>query len=135
MEPMSELPDFETAYRAVQGRDPRFDGRLYLGVNADGIYCRPLRPRVAPKPANVPLLRDGGCCRVAGWVPGLQTVPPRRNAGQSCLCGPPVVTWSPGRMRLVADGTVDEARRSPAWPPSCTSVNATSTAASWREVG
>ena len=87
MEPMSELPDFETAYRAVQGRDPRFDGRLYLGVTSTGIYCRPVLPGADPQAGERPLLRDGGCCS-RGGVPGLQTVPPRRTAGQSCL-GPP----------------------------------------------
>ena len=30
--------------RARQTRDPRFDGRFYIGVLTTGIYCRPICP-------------------------------------------------------------------------------------------
>src|SRR4051794_41870178 len=66
MEPMSELPDFETAYRAVQGRDPRFDGRLYLGVTSTGIYCRPSCPARTPKPENVRFYATAAAAVAAG---------------------------------------------------------------------
>lgn len=32
----------EAAYAALQARDARFDGRLFVGVTSTGIYCRPV---------------------------------------------------------------------------------------------
>jgi hypothetical protein len=33
--------DSDVCYRALQARDPRFDGRLFVAVTSTGIYCRP----------------------------------------------------------------------------------------------
>jgi AraC family transcriptional regulator, regulatory protein of adaptative response / DNA-3-methyladenine glycosylase II len=49
--PTSAWPD-EQAYRAISGRDPRFDGRLFVGVLSTGIYCRPSCPARTPRPEN-----------------------------------------------------------------------------------
>ena len=126
MEPMSELPDFETAYRAVQGRDPRFDGRLYLGVTSTGIYCRPVLPGADPQAGERPLLR--------------RRRPPqsRRGSGPASAAGPTPcraagawdhrATWSPGRCAWSPTEPSTRAA-SPGWPRSCTSASATCTAA------
>ncbi|MEO6822857.1 MAG: Ada metal-binding domain-containing protein, partial [Candidatus Nanopelagicales bacterium] len=45
--------DIEAAYRALQSRDRRFDGRIWVGVTSTGIYCRPVCPAQTPKRANV----------------------------------------------------------------------------------
>lgn len=37
-------------HRALATRDPRFDGRFFVGVISTGIYCRPICPARAPKP-------------------------------------------------------------------------------------
>ncbi len=34
--------DAAAAYRALQARDARFDGRLFVGVTSTGVYCRPV---------------------------------------------------------------------------------------------
>src|ERR1700745_3012322 len=39
-------------YRALQTRDARFDGRLFVGVISTGIYCRPTCPARTPKFEN-----------------------------------------------------------------------------------
>lgn len=39
--PADTLPP-DAAYAALQARDARFDGRLYVGVTSTGIYCRPV---------------------------------------------------------------------------------------------
>ncbi|MBV8829610.1 MAG: hypothetical protein JO217_05040 [Acidobacteriaceae bacterium] len=39
-----ELPDPEICYRALESRDSRFDGLLFVGVTSTGIYCRPICP-------------------------------------------------------------------------------------------
>lgn len=44
--------DPDAAYRAISGRDPRFDGRLYVGVVSTGVYCRPSCPARTPRPEN-----------------------------------------------------------------------------------
>ena len=79
--------DFETAYRAVQGRDPRFDGRLYLGVTSTGIYCRPSCPARTPKPANVRFYATAAAAVAAGFR-ACKRCRPDALPGQSCL-GPP----------------------------------------------
>jgi hypothetical protein len=48
-----ELPDREVCYRALQSRDPRFDGLLFVGVTSTGIYCRPVCPARTARYENV----------------------------------------------------------------------------------
>jgi AraC family transcriptional regulator, regulatory protein of adaptative response / DNA-3-methyladenine glycosylase II len=59
--------DFDTNYRAVQARDTRFDGRLYLGVTSTGIYCRPSCPARTPKPENVRFYSTAAAAVAAGF--------------------------------------------------------------------
>ncbi len=40
--------DPETCHRALDARDPRFDGLFYVGVSTTGIYCRPVCPARRP---------------------------------------------------------------------------------------
>ncbi|MFZ0324812.1 MAG: AlkA N-terminal domain-containing protein [Actinomycetes bacterium] len=48
------MTDDETIlYRAVSGRDPRFDGRFVFAVTSTGIYCRPSCPARTPRQENV----------------------------------------------------------------------------------
>lgn len=39
----------EACYRALQARDPRFDGRFFTAVTTTGVYCRPICPARTPK--------------------------------------------------------------------------------------
>lgn len=45
--------DPDACYRALESRDARFDGRLFVGVTSTGIYCRPVCPARTPKRENV----------------------------------------------------------------------------------
>ena len=45
--------EFERCYRAVDSRDPRFDGWFVTTVTSTGIYCRPSCPAITPKRANM----------------------------------------------------------------------------------
>ncbi|MGH9078994.1 MAG: Ada metal-binding domain-containing protein, partial [Acidimicrobiales bacterium] len=47
------IEDFERCYRAVQSRDPRFDGWFFTAVTSTRIYCRPSCPARTPMRANV----------------------------------------------------------------------------------
>lgn len=45
--------DFDRCYRAVQAKDPRFDGWFVTAVLTTKIYCRPSCPVRAPFARNV----------------------------------------------------------------------------------
>jgi AraC family transcriptional regulator of adaptative response / DNA-3-methyladenine glycosylase II len=96
--------DFDACYRAVSGRDARFDGRFVTCVTSTGIYCRPSCPALTPKATNVRFLPTAAAAQRAGF--------------RACLrCRPDAVPGDPqwsyrtdvaGRaMRLIADGVVD----------------------------
>jgi len=97
--------DFERCYRAVESRDPRFDGWFITAVRTTGIYCRPSCPTpVRPKRENVSFYPTAAAAQLAGY--------------RACKrCRPDASPGSPewnvrgdlvGRaMRLIADGTVD----------------------------
>jgi AraC family transcriptional regulator of adaptative response / DNA-3-methyladenine glycosylase II len=96
--------DFERCYRAVQSKDPRFDGWFFTAVTSTGIYCRPSCPAMTPKRANVRFYATAAAAQLAGF--------------RACKrCRPDAAPGSPewdtradviGRaMRLIADGTVD----------------------------
>ncbi|WP_188037514.1 bifunctional transcriptional activator/DNA repair enzyme AdaA, partial [Actinotalea sp. JY-7885] len=59
--------DHDIAYRAVQGRDPRFDGRLFVAVVSTGIYCRPSCPSRTPRPENCRFHTTAAACVAAGF--------------------------------------------------------------------
>ena len=98
------IEDFEACYRAVQGRDRRFDGIFYVAVRSTGIYCRPSCPARTPTAANVTFHRSAAAAHRAGY-----------RACKRCL--PDATPGSPdwdrtgdvaGRvMRLINDGVVD----------------------------
>ena len=59
--------DFDTCYRAVLARDPRFDGRFFTAVTSTGIYCRPVCPARTPARANMRFFRHPGAAEAAGF--------------------------------------------------------------------
>ena len=96
--------DEERWWRAVQGRDPRFDGWFVLGVLTTGIYCRPSCPARTPKRDNVRFHPSAAAAQAAGL-----------RACKRCRpdASPGTPAWD-GRsdlaaraMRLIADGVVD----------------------------
>ena len=64
--------EFENARRS---RDPRFDGRFFIGVLTTGIYCRPICPARIPKKENVQLYRSAASAFEAGFRPCLRCRP------------------------------------------------------------
>jgi len=99
------IVDFERCYRAVESRDPRFDGWFITAVKTTGIYCRPSCPTpVRPKRENVSFYPTAAAAQLAGF--------------RACKrCRPDASPGSPewnvrgdlvGRaMRLIAEGIVD----------------------------
>jgi AraC family transcriptional regulator of adaptative response / DNA-3-methyladenine glycosylase II len=96
--------DFERCYRAVSGRDRRFDGWFYTAVTSTGIFCRPSCPARTPHRRNVRFYRSAAAAAGAGF--------------RACMrCRPDAVPGSPEwdvrgdvvarAMRLIGDGVVD----------------------------
>ncbi|WP_427174238.1 DNA-3-methyladenine glycosylase 2 family protein [Arthrobacter sp. 92] len=96
--------DFWQRYRAIDARDPRFDGQFYTAVRTTGIYCRPSCPARTPKAANVTFYETSAAAHDAGY-----------RACKRCL--PEAVPGTPawnfrsdvaGRaMRLINDGVIN----------------------------
>jgi AraC family transcriptional regulator of adaptative response / DNA-3-methyladenine glycosylase II len=98
------LPDADVCYRAVTGRDPRFDGWFFTAVHTTGIYCRPSCPAITPRRRNVTFYPSAAAAQRAGF--------------RACKrCRPDACPGSPewdvrgdlaGRaLRLIADGVID----------------------------
>jgi AraC family transcriptional regulator of adaptative response / DNA-3-methyladenine glycosylase II len=96
--------DPEICYRALQTRDPRFDGRLFVGVISTGIYCRPICPARTPKREHCRFFAGSAAAQAAGF--------------RACLrCRPEIAPELPGwrgtsntvsrALALIADGFLD----------------------------
>jgi len=59
--------DPDACYRAIQTRDARFDGRLFVAVRTTGIYCRPVCPARCPKRENVSFHPTAASAEAAGY--------------------------------------------------------------------
>ncbi|HEX4339294.1 MAG TPA: DNA-3-methyladenine glycosylase 2 family protein [Polyangiaceae bacterium] len=67
--------DRDAFYRALQTRDARFDGRLFVAVRTTGIYCRPICPARTPKLENITFFVSAAACQEAGYRPCLRCRP------------------------------------------------------------
>ncbi len=96
--------DHECCYRAVAGRDVRFDGWFFTAVRTTGIYCRPSCPARTPLARNVTFFTTAAAAQAAGY--------------RACRrCRPDAVPGSPEwdvradvvarAMRLIADGEIE----------------------------
>src|ERR1700735_2682252 len=70
-----ELRDREVYYRALQSRDARFDGLIFVGVKSTGIYCRPICPSRTPKSENCTFFASAAAAQDAGFRPCLRCRP------------------------------------------------------------
>ncbi|MDJ0321948.1 Ada metal-binding domain-containing protein [Pseudarthrobacter sp. PS3-L1] len=96
--------DFLQRYRAIDTRDPRFDGQFFTAVRTTGIYCRPSCPARTPKASNVRFYETSAAAHDAGY-----------RACKRCL--PEAVPGTPAwnlrsdtaarAMRLISDGALN----------------------------
>jgi AraC family transcriptional regulator of adaptative response / DNA-3-methyladenine glycosylase II len=61
--------DSDVCYRAVAGRDRRFEGRFVVAVKTTGIYCRPGCPAPIPKRVNVRFYAHAAAAEAEGFRP------------------------------------------------------------------
>lgn len=105
-EPRDPLPSPEACYRAVESRDGRFDGRLFLGVTSTGIYCRPSCPARTPHPANCRYFTSGAAAVAAGFRACLRCRPDALPGGRDWDHRADLAARA---IRLIRDGFVDQA--------------------------
>jgi AraC family transcriptional regulator, regulatory protein of adaptative response / DNA-3-methyladenine glycosylase II len=67
--------DVNICERARLARDPRFDGRFFIGVKTTGIYCRPICPAPPAKAKNVVYYPTAAAAAEAGFRPCLRCRP------------------------------------------------------------
>ncbi len=91
-------------YRAVESRDARFDGWIYLGVSTTGVYCRPSCPAVSPKRINMRFYRSSAAAQRAGFRACKRCRPDASPGSPEWNARADVVARA---MRLIADGVVD----------------------------
>lgn len=65
----------EAAYRALQARDARFDGRFFVGVTSTGIYCRPVCRVRLPRRENCRFFPNASSAEHQGFRPCLRCRP------------------------------------------------------------
>jgi AraC family transcriptional regulator of adaptative response / DNA-3-methyladenine glycosylase II len=67
--------DDDACYRAIETRDHRFDGRLFVAVTTTRIYCRPFCPAPTPRRENVRFFHTAAAAQEAGFRPCLRCRP------------------------------------------------------------
>ncbi|NNE59925.1 MAG: DNA-3-methyladenine glycosylase 2 family protein [Woeseia sp.] len=94
----------EVFERARKARDPRFDGRFFIGVRTTGIYCRPICPATTPKRENIDFFLSAAAASEAGLRPCLRCRPE---------CAPGTPAWAGTSttvrrgLRLIDGGALD----------------------------
>ncbi|WP_428610439.1 AlkA N-terminal domain-containing protein [Sedimenticola sp.] len=96
--------DTRTCEQARQTRDPRFDGRFFVGVKTTGIFCRPVCPVRQPKPQNVLFFKTAAAATEAGFRPCLRCRP-EAAPGTPAWCG--TSTSVTRALRLIQEGALD----------------------------
>lgn len=104
-----ELPGRDACYRALQCRDARFDGLMFVGVSSTGVYCRPICPARTPKFENCFFFGSAATAQEAGYRPCLRCRPE---------IAPDLGSWRgtsntvSRALALIAEGALDGAENS-----------------------
>jgi AraC family transcriptional regulator of adaptative response / DNA-3-methyladenine glycosylase II len=99
-----ELPSHEICYRALQSRDARFDGLIFVGISSTGIYCRPVCPARTAKFEHCNFFSSAAAAQDAGYRPCLRCRPET---------APDLASWRgtsntvSRALALIAEGALD----------------------------
>jgi AraC family transcriptional regulator of adaptative response / DNA-3-methyladenine glycosylase II len=96
--------DPDACYRALQTRDPRFDGRFFTGVRSTGVYCRPICPARTPRRENCLFLPCAAAAQEAGFRPCLRCRPEASPGTPAWLGTSATVSRA---LRLIDEGALD----------------------------
>ena len=103
------LPGWRVCYRALESRDARFDGLLFVGVSSTGVYCRPICPARTPKFDHCSFFGSAVAAQEAGFRPCLRCRPE---------IAPDLASWRgtsntvSRALALIAEGALDGAGNS-----------------------
>ncbi|MBA3913325.1 MAG: DNA-3-methyladenine glycosylase 2 family protein [Acidobacteriales bacterium] len=91
--------------RARLSRDPRFDGKFFIGVRTSGVYCRSICPAPTAKEKNVRYFASAAAAAEAGFRPCLRCRP-------ECSPGTPAWLGTPNTvsraLRLIGDSGLED---------------------------
>lgn len=97
--------DFATCSRARLSRDPRYDGKFFIGVRSSGVYCRCICPARTANERNVRYFPTAAAAAEAGFRPCLRCRP-------ECSPGTPAWLGTPSTvlraLRLIDENLLDE---------------------------
>ena len=99
-----ELPDRETCYRALQSRDRRFDGFLFVGITSTGIYCRPVCPARTAKIENCRFFASAAAAQEQKFRPCLRCRP---ETAPDLACWRGTSNTVSRALALITDGALD----------------------------
>ncbi|MBD9478253.1 DNA-3-methyladenine glycosylase 2 [Pseudoxanthomonas sp. PXM02] len=100
------LPDPRVCEQARLSRDARFDGLFFTAVTSTRIYCRPVCPAPAPKPANIVYYRHAAAAEAAGFRPCLRCRPELAPGDGAWRRGDDVVARA---LKLIEQGALVDA--------------------------
>jgi len=96
---------YEIFESARQTRDPRFDGRFFIGISTTGVYCRPVCAVKMAKARNVTFFTTAAAATEAGYRPCLRCRP-ESSPGTPAWSG--TSTTVSRALRLIGEGALDD---------------------------
>lgn len=97
---LPQTVDPAACWLGLRARDPRFDGRFFVGVTSTGIYCRPVCPARTPRRENCRFFATAAGAEVAGFRPCLRCRP-ELAPGQASID-------APARLAQAAAAAIEE---------------------------
>jgi AraC family transcriptional regulator of adaptative response / DNA-3-methyladenine glycosylase II len=91
--------------RARLSRDPRFDGKFFIGVRGSGVYCRSICPAPTAKEKNVRYFETAAAAAEAGFRPCLRCRP-ECSPGTPAWCG--TSNTVSRALRLIAESGLED---------------------------
>jgi AraC family transcriptional regulator of adaptative response / DNA-3-methyladenine glycosylase II len=92
--------DLQVCSRARLSRDPRFDGKFFIGVLGSRVYCRSICPAPTAKEKNVRYFSTAAAAAEAGFRPCLRCRPEASPGTPAWLGTPTTVSRA---LRLIAE--------------------------------
>jgi len=97
--------DWQTCSRARLSRDPRFDGKFFIGVLTSRVYCRSICPAPTAKEKNVRYYSTAAAADEAGFRPCLRCRPECSPGTPAWLGTPATVSRA---LRLIGESGLED---------------------------
>jgi AraC family transcriptional regulator of adaptative response / DNA-3-methyladenine glycosylase II len=111
----------DACYAALEARDRRYDGAIYVGVRSTRIYCRPVCPARTPRRSNCSFFPSAALAEQAGYRPCLRCRPEVAPHLAAPLDGDPLAHRAALLLERTAHRLDDSAIESVAARLGCTS--------------